>query len=183
MTREERLKFCKVCTNRKFDVKTGLICSLTGKIADFDETCPNFSQDERENEKQTTDELLKQKAEVGKIKAIKLFIVMVGISFLFMIFPYLMHKSLTSKEIIRLVLTLGLYYAVYIGKNWAKKLLIVLLFIAILILLPSIIVLISTTLLGLLLLIPLFAYSYLIYFLIADKDFAAFFEYQKKNSI
>ena len=99
MTREERLKFCKVCTNRKLDVKTGLICSLTGKFADFDETCPNFSQDEREKEKQKTDELLKQKAEVGKRKAINLFIVMMGISFLIMIFSYLTHKSLTSKEI------------------------------------------------------------------------------------
>lgn len=45
MTRKEHLAFCEKCLNRKFDSKHGLICSKTGKIADFEESCENFSLD------------------------------------------------------------------------------------------------------------------------------------------
>jgi len=36
MTRQEHLKFCKVCTNRDMDIKIGLICKLTGEIEAFE---------------------------------------------------------------------------------------------------------------------------------------------------
>jgi len=45
MTREEHLSYCKICLNRKMDTKQGLICSLTEKIADFNETCQEFKED------------------------------------------------------------------------------------------------------------------------------------------
>ena len=45
MTREEMLKFCSVCKNRKMDLKRGLVCSLTDDYADFDPVCENYSQD------------------------------------------------------------------------------------------------------------------------------------------
>jgi amino acid transporter len=47
MTRDEQLKFCKKCTNRKMDMKLGLLCSLTGEKADFEGECPNFHLDEQ----------------------------------------------------------------------------------------------------------------------------------------
>jgi antitoxin component YwqK of YwqJK toxin-antitoxin module len=46
MTRDQHLEFCRRCTNRKFDAQQGFICNLTGRIADFDPTCANFSVDE-----------------------------------------------------------------------------------------------------------------------------------------
>ncbi|MEN8250419.1 MAG: toxin-antitoxin system YwqK family antitoxin [Bacteroidota bacterium] len=46
MTREEHLKFCKKCTNRKMDLRQGLLCSLTGEKADFENECENFIRDE-----------------------------------------------------------------------------------------------------------------------------------------
>lgn len=46
MTRQEHLKFCKTCTNRDMDLKVGLICKLSGKIADFDGECPSYNEDE-----------------------------------------------------------------------------------------------------------------------------------------
>lgn len=46
MTREEHLKFCNICTKRKFNTQKGIICSLTNEIADFNTTCPNFEKDE-----------------------------------------------------------------------------------------------------------------------------------------
>lgn len=43
MTREQHLSYCKVCTNRAFDAQLGIICKLTGRHADFQETCPSFN--------------------------------------------------------------------------------------------------------------------------------------------
>ena len=48
MTREERLKFCEICTNRKLDFSQGLLCSLTNKKADFEGKCFHFQLDKNE---------------------------------------------------------------------------------------------------------------------------------------
>jgi len=45
MTREERLKFCKVCRRKKNDLNQGIICSLTNKKADFEGNCDSFEED------------------------------------------------------------------------------------------------------------------------------------------
>lgn len=45
MTREEHLAFCKQCTNRKLDLKQGIICTLTGEKADFEGECPDYQND------------------------------------------------------------------------------------------------------------------------------------------
>ena len=47
MTRQEHLKFCKTCVNRQMDLKAGLVCQLTGKIADFEGVCPSYEKDEK----------------------------------------------------------------------------------------------------------------------------------------
>lgn len=59
MTRKEHLEFCKKCLNRKFDSKEGLICSVTAKIADFEENCENFNLDE------TVEEEVNETADIG----------------------------------------------------------------------------------------------------------------------
>jgi hypothetical protein len=51
MTREEHLKFCKKCTNRRLDMKVGLLCNLTGEMADFENECKSFKLDESVIEK------------------------------------------------------------------------------------------------------------------------------------
>lgn len=48
MTREERLQFCQTCTLRKMDLNQGLICSITGNRAEFEDKCPDFIKDENE---------------------------------------------------------------------------------------------------------------------------------------
>lgn len=45
MRREEHLKFCKKCINRKLDFKVGLLCNLTGEKADFENECKTFELD------------------------------------------------------------------------------------------------------------------------------------------
>lgn len=48
MTLEERLNFCKICTNRKVDLKVGLICNLTNEKPVFENNCEFFIIDEKE---------------------------------------------------------------------------------------------------------------------------------------
>lgn len=45
MKREEHLRFCKTCTNRKPNFQVGLVCGLTDKIADFENNCEFYSED------------------------------------------------------------------------------------------------------------------------------------------
>ena len=47
MTRQEHLKFCKVCTHQKKDLDKGIICGLTDKIADFEDSCTSYIEDEK----------------------------------------------------------------------------------------------------------------------------------------
>jgi len=55
MTKLERLEWCNQCTNRSFDPKYGRTCGLTGREADFTDTCPAYVHDEAEKEKLLTD--------------------------------------------------------------------------------------------------------------------------------
>ena len=56
MTREEHLRFCKKCNNRKLDPQQGLVCSLTEKIADFNVECKDFAKDTSVKEEIVTEE-------------------------------------------------------------------------------------------------------------------------------
>jgi hypothetical protein len=51
MTLKERLEFCQICTNRKMDLKIGLICNLTDVKPAFEKFCPDFVKDEIEAER------------------------------------------------------------------------------------------------------------------------------------
>ncbi|AZJ34066.1 RDD family protein [Tenacibaculum singaporense] len=51
MTREEHLKFCKICNNQKFDSQKGIICGLRNSIADFKDTCESFDENTQLKEK------------------------------------------------------------------------------------------------------------------------------------
>ncbi len=52
MTRTEQLKFCKKCTNQKFNPSKGIICSLTDDVADFTDSCENYQKNELMIEKE-----------------------------------------------------------------------------------------------------------------------------------
>ena len=48
LTREERLRVCAICKNRKIDLKKGLVCSLTDEHASFEGECNNYIHDQKE---------------------------------------------------------------------------------------------------------------------------------------
>lgn len=45
MTRESQLEFCRICVNQQKDLSLGIICSLNGQVAEFDENCDSFQKD------------------------------------------------------------------------------------------------------------------------------------------
>lgn len=68
MTREDRLKFCKNCTKQEFDKLKGILCSLTNKVADFENECPDYEETEAKKAKNQLSmkfiESLKKKGEL-----------------------------------------------------------------------------------------------------------------------
>ena len=49
--KEDQLKFCKVCKNKRMNVQKGIVCGLTGEKPDFNELCPNYEEDPKEVQK------------------------------------------------------------------------------------------------------------------------------------
>ena len=45
MTSEERVQKCQVCTKRKFDPASGIVCGLTGEKPGFEESCADYEED------------------------------------------------------------------------------------------------------------------------------------------
>lgn len=58
MTAEEKLAYCKVCKNRKFEMESGTVCGLTGEKPGFETSCDDYQEDvtarEEEKKKQET---------------------------------------------------------------------------------------------------------------------------------
>lgn len=48
MTHEERIAICKICSNRTFDSRYGMICKLTNAKAVFETSCPSYQKDDVE---------------------------------------------------------------------------------------------------------------------------------------
>lgn len=61
MTKEERLKYCSACKNRKLDFDRGLLCSLTGEAPAFEGTCDSIQVDaeEQARKEQQSEEIKK----------------------------------------------------------------------------------------------------------------------------
>lgn len=67
MTREEQLKQCKNCLNRKLDMNLGLLCELTGRKADFEGECSSFKRDDTVVERIDDTETLENHAVINKL--------------------------------------------------------------------------------------------------------------------
>lgn len=65
LTLDDRLRYCKICTNRKLDFNTGMVCTLTGAKPAFEQTCPTFSLDQPEAQRLIALEKAGQEEEVG----------------------------------------------------------------------------------------------------------------------
>jgi uncharacterized RDD family membrane protein YckC len=66
MTREQQLKFCKVCKNKGFDAQQGIICNLTGARADFQYECSSYHEDEELKNKEQENKVIRNIASQNK---------------------------------------------------------------------------------------------------------------------
>ena len=69
MERSEHLKFCKVCTNQKFDANKGIVCGLTDDVADFEVNCDNYIADEQILAQEKEKQIIAENTFEGRAKA------------------------------------------------------------------------------------------------------------------
>jgi len=72
MTRDQQLQFCKKCIHREMDMKTGLLCGLTGEKANFISNCPTYVIDEKAALELENNELFEPAFQIENISASKL---------------------------------------------------------------------------------------------------------------
>lgn len=196
LTREDYVQICKTCKNRKLDSNVGLVCQLTGNIADFDTECPNYSQDTAKTHEKLKINIVsdasfkiipidKSSAEKGRKKTINFMIIIVVSLFLFSIITLSVSNKFDDRGLMkvffRFIFLSGLLYAIYLGKNWARVLLTILLVIGIGLGFIMFIMLISKIFLAFLFLAIVGFYGYMIYYFYADKDFLNFYNYQNQS--
>ena len=64
MTMSQRLRYCKVCSNRKMDIQTGIYCGKTGQKPGFEGKCESFIVDREELKKEKARQLVQQQQEL-----------------------------------------------------------------------------------------------------------------------
>jgi len=67
MTREEHLVFCKKCTKREMNSRIGLVCSISGEVANFEEECKSFELDQEVIERIDAEEAIVHHEVLGKL--------------------------------------------------------------------------------------------------------------------
>ncbi len=101
MTREERLQYCKVCKNKKFNFKEGLLCKLTGKLAEFEGECEHFDliEGEKVQERKPRKINLLEKILKEKISIKDIFILLSFSVIITFIIRFLLYSSLCNSTI------------------------------------------------------------------------------------
>lgn len=181
MERKEQLKFCNTCLNKKLDFSKGVICKLTGEIADFERKCIHYEPDMnalKQKKNELKDDVIVAE---GRSKALTVFYFLVAISVLSTAFSYIVLREFDTTTIIadtiKLGVEIGLYIAIFNGKNWARMLMTAFLIIGLGISIYFIIVFLLVSQYIILILLPImFIYVYVIYFIFGDKDFLKYFE-------
>ncbi len=71
MTRNEYVKICSTCLQKEFDSNKGIICSITQEIADIDETCPEYSDDGKKQQKEMGSKIFNEGEHLEKVEDIE----------------------------------------------------------------------------------------------------------------
>jgi hypothetical protein len=164
----------------------GIHCGLTNERPAFEGTCNVYSPDmEILNRNIRTEDNYKL-AMLGKKKITNLFILLVASSIIIAIFSFLTFREFNTvnvlKIIIRTSLEVFLFYMIYVGKSWAKYLIIFLFSIAILLSVFTVIPLISLYPSISIVFILVAIYGFALYKLLADNEIEEFLKYQKENN-
>lgn len=180
MTRDERLEFCVKCKKRKFNVKDGLICSLTNSLADFELECESFDEDEIQSQKIQQKETMTGNVEKGKTKTIVISTLYLAFSIILIALSYMGSKGQLSdariiSELIKVTVIGTLLYFINAGINWIRLIFVFYMMFNILMLILAIIGNFFNIPLMLTMLFLLAVFVYMAYFFLSDKDFLKYF--------
>lgn len=107
MTREEYVKICETCKHCQKDIEQGILCGLTNKHADFDDTCylyePSNEQQAKTRAKQTIDRM-KESSDKGL--SVDGYIGVI-VTYLFCLISMLVGDDAKPSSIIPLYLAIG----------------------------------------------------------------------------
>jgi hypothetical protein len=125
-------------------------------------------------------------SEIGRKRTILISISILLVSIHTIYFYHSVKPEIETKkliqQIIRFFLTVGLLYLVYIGKNWARILSIILFSIGTVGAIISLFAIELSLVNKLLFIVMVFVYSIAIYHFYISKEFKAFFEYQNNKN-
>lgn len=121
MTQEEKVNLCLKCRFKKFDLQKGLLCNRTGQVADFDEECAGF-WNENQYSKTQPDNLLINTARFQTIIVFSCLIVLESLLVLMQLLSK-SHYDLLIPSLVIILINLVLFIAIYFGKKWFKNIL------------------------------------------------------------
>ena len=186
MEYSDRIKFCKKCKNKKVIWGEGIHCALTNQKPDFENVCDYFEVDENIERLEKEKEQLFLLAQLGRKKLFKLLLFLVLISISTALFSFMTYRELDDLNVVkvtgRISAEIFIYYMIYLGKSWAKRLVTILLGLGILFSVLTIVPLVHKYPTILILLILPSIYAYVLYKLYKDTEINAFLKYQEQNA-
>lgn len=128
---DQRLAYCRICLNRKFNLKEGIVCGLTDQKPDFENTCPNFKTDQKRKEELATGsmQVRLESIRAGRVPRLINYVLDIlciraigtGIAVLYFLvyFSAFPQRNTAQSEIIWIILALEL--TVYIAYYWVLE--------------------------------------------------------------
>lgn len=115
MTHEERLKSCLICTNRTFNPRQGVVCSLTNSPANFDNQCPDFNVDTIAENAEKNSKLVALEDEKSTVNAARL--VLFSLAMVYVVYGIIEGFMYQNSQLWAGLVDFGIA-AVFFGLSW-----------------------------------------------------------------
>lgn len=174
------IEYCKVCSHKSFDIKTGIVCGITKQKPTFTDNCPDYKPLKELVQKEEKKMQSKNDARKGESKAKIALGLLLFICFVNTIANIFVNTSnLRIPSIISFIIIVGLTTAIlkgyYKAKNWLTFILIIRI-IFIFITLAGMPFFIGSIVIYTISIALITFYGYIVYLLNGDKQFQAFLE-------
>ena len=174
MTYKERIETCRTCYNKKVVMGKGIHCGLTNALPNFEGQCSDYSPNKDLVEKKNKKLIKLESAKKGKHKLIGVLSILLILGVSSIIFSFLTFREFSTGNLLKVGIRTGfeiiLYYLIFMGRKWAKTLLMVLLGLGIIFTIISVLSLIGEYPYLAVLLIIALIYGYIIYQLATNTD-------------
>ena len=174
MTYKERIETCRTCNNKKVVMGEGIYCALTDALPNFEGQCSDYSPNKELVEKENKKLAKLESANKGKYKLIRVLSILLILGISSIIFSFLTFREFNTGNLLKVGIRTGfeiiVYYQIFVGRKWAKTLLMVLLGLGILFTIISVLSLIGKYPYLAFILIFALIHGYVIYQLATNTD-------------